>query len=589
LEDRTLMTVFHVNTLLDPSIAGGVNPATGAILGLGNGHVVSLRSAIDAANMNTGAGSNMIELMRAGTYKIMLPGANTGTDATGAFAILPHAVAGYHLTIENASGGAVTVDGNHLDRVFDINPNFFTTPGPKFLVTLAGFTITNGLASSATAPDGPDGSGGGIRDQGNASLTLFKMVVTHNSATADGGGVSMENVSDEPWKLVILNSVISDNHAGDAGGGVETDGTGLVNIANSLIAGNTCVNQGGGIWLDVAVNNPNDSATLHLTGDLIINNQALVALNGADFNDGGGVGNAGNSTVTIIGCTFANNYSAGVGGGFGDQGGLDTLVVQDSLFVNNSSGNDGGGIFASGPSTSISHTEIKGNGTGGNGGGLFAAGGVLTVTASTIADNTAAGGGGGIELETIGTGSTITTTTITGNYALNNAGSVGGGIEAAGAFTGTVALLNDTITGNVAAGSGGGIFWQGGNGSVFSLQNTILAQNFVTLGGLGPDAFNGPGSNFTDNGGNLIGTTSGATGFTAATDLIGVDPLLGPLGNNGGPVVGSPGHALVLETEALEGGSPAIGAGVVSGAPGRDERGGNFLKHGGINMGAVSV
>jgi len=206
LEDRAVPATFTVNTLADLSIAGGVNPVTGAILHDGN--TVTLRSAIDAANMTPGG--NTIKLMVPGTYNISLPGANTGTDATGAFAILP---TGGNLSILNASGGAVTVNGNHLDRVFDINPTFNpASPTPAFTVTLTGFTITGGTADPG---DGPAGSGGGIRDQGNASLTLTNMVVTNNTASADGGGVSMENTVSTPWKLTINNSVISNNHAGD--------------------------------------------------------------------------------------------------------------------------------------------------------------------------------------------------------------------------------------------------------------------------------------------------------------------------------------------------------------------------------------
>ena len=57
-------------------------------------------------------------------------------------------------------------------------------------MVLKGFTVENGFARPG---DGPDGSGGGIRDQGNVNLTLTDMVVTNNSATADGGGVVMFN------------------------------------------------------------------------------------------------------------------------------------------------------------------------------------------------------------------------------------------------------------------------------------------------------------------------------------------------------------------------------------------------------------
>ncbi len=127
--------------------------------------MVTLRSAIQAANNNPG--TDIINLTVAGTYQITIPGANTGTNNSGAFVILPPNAAGDSLTIRNTSGGAVTVDGNRLDRVFDINPAPAATP--SFSVTLQGFTITNGLA---TPGDAAPGSGGGIRDQGNVSLTL---------------------------------------------------------------------------------------------------------------------------------------------------------------------------------------------------------------------------------------------------------------------------------------------------------------------------------------------------------------------------------------------------------------------------------
>jgi len=617
LEDRAVPATFYVNTVLDPSIGAGVN-ANGTIMGT---HTISLRSAIDAANMNNSP-TNLIKLVIAGTYKEMLPGANTTTDASGAFAILPNTFAttnlGYVLTIVNASGGNVFVNGNHLDRVFDINPAFnFTTPAnQKFTVVLEGFQINNGMASSMANPDGADGSGGGIRDQGNASLTLIHMFIQHNSATADGGGVSMENTVSEPWKLIVENTLISDNHAGDAGGGIETDGHGVVSVTNSVITGNTCVNQGAGIWLDAIFNTTTtvfESARLTVTGSLVSNNTALVAMNGMLFNDGGGIGNAGDdfgdgmTGVTLMNDTIADNYSAGVGGGFGDQNNADTLNIQNSLFLGNSSGNDGGGIYFSGTTGTISHTEIKGNATGdtglalatgGFGGGLFVGGPVtssgtptgttatvINLMASTLAANTAAVGGGGIELETIANGSTITTTTITDNYAVNNAGATtGGGIDAPTTFTGSVTLLNDTINANIAA-NGGGIFWAG-MGTSFTLQNTIVALNFVGLnGGTGPDIDSNSVA-LTNHGGNFIGNTSGETGITPVA--MG-DPRLGLLGYNGGPTVGGHGILLGLETEILLVGSQAIGTGVTAGAPTFDERGDIFVHMGKINIGAVSA
>jgi hypothetical protein len=586
LEDRLAPAVYNVNTLADLSISPGVDPATGKILGT---NTVTLRSAIEAANATPG--SNTINLTVAGTYKITIPPASpddtpaTENNATGDFDIIPNAASapGSSLTIVNASGGSVAVSGNQLDRVFDINPNDATPPS-GFTVILKGFTIENGIVAPG---DGLTGSGGGIRDQGNVNLTLSNMVVTKNSATADGGGLVMFNMDEDSWTLTITNSTISDNHAGDAGGGVDTDGTGTVVITNSLITANTDINQGAGIYIDVAVGSSLLSgADMTLTGSVVSDNSALAT---GITSSGGGISNAGTGAMTIVNSTISSNFSGANGAGFSDENNVGTLFVRNSLFLNNTATGNGGGIQEGGPSTTIINTEFKGNSSGGTGAGLFANGTTLIVKSSTFADNTASGGGGGIEIETTGTGSAaskITDTTITGNRALNNAGANGGGIDAVA--IGKLALLNDTINGN-SADVGGGVFWDGSG--KLSAQNTIIAGNTA---GSGPDASST--GTFKDNGGNLIGVSgpgSGNTGFTAITTQTGttadpLDALLGPLQDNGGPQIGAPGTTLTLETEAPLRGSLAIGKGILPGAPALDERGFPSVVSGQINVGAVS-
>ena len=450
LEDRIAPAVFNVNSTLDI-----LNPPTGT---------VTLRSAIQASN-NT-PGNNTINLTVGGTYKITIPGANTGTNKSGAFAILPHSG---NLTIVNTSGHAVTVDGNHFDRVFDINPNPHNTP--RFTVTLQGFTIRNGVAQPG---DGAAGSGGGIRDQGNVSLTLNNMIVTGNIATADGGGISMENLVSTPWTLTINNSNISNNHAGDAGGGVETDGSGNVIITpGTVINGNTSLNQGAGVWLDaIQVGTVFHGANLTITGAKITNNLALAA-----NNFGGGIGNAGNGAVTITNSTVSNNFSGGDGGGFADENNQGRLTVTSSTFDNNTAVADGGGIEEGGP-LSITTTSIDLNNAGGNGGGIFAK--VLVLQASSVENNESGGNGGGIDdVLSSNQNSTIANATITGNIALNNAGANGGGIEADTSSNGTLSLTNVTITNNFAL-NGGGVFWnKAGNNSKVRVHNTLIAGNIL--------------------------------------------------------------------------------------------------------------
>jgi hypothetical protein len=472
LEDRCVPAVFNV-----PSLADSLMPINGQL---------TLRAAIQQANQTLGG--NTINLTLPGTYRITLPGAGTGTNNSGAFAILP---TGGDLTVQNTSGGKVTIDGGGLDRVFDISPGFdAANPTPKFLVTIAGVTITDGRAfdPAGANPDGGVASGGGIRAQGNASVTLLNDVVTDNSATADGGGIVSENAVSVPWTFTITNTVISNNRAGDAGGGIDVDGSGKVFVTNSTISGNSSVNQGAGIWLDaVQVGTTFQTANLTVTGSQITGNVAIAA-----GNVGGGIGNAGNGVVTIQSSTVADNFSGGVGGGFGDENAQGTLVVLDSTFANNDAIGNGGGIEASGPSTTINDSTVTGNISQAQGGGL-------NVTSAA--------------------------------FVLNN-----------------TIVAQDQGDQNAAAQN---MNFQGPAPDVFATVTTGNG-NFIGVG----DA-------------NLKGIAAGVGGNQIGTAAAPLDPLLGPLQNNGGPT----------PTRAPLPGSPVIDAGFVAALPAgtaSDQRG--FLR-----------
>ena len=340
----------------------------------------------------------------------------------------------------------------------------------------------------------------------------------------------MENTVSTPWTLTVNNSVISNNHAGDAGGGIETDGSrqglhqrrhrhhrqhlrqpGRRHLARRhpggrhvpgrhpdgerqpLISNNQASGHAVGGGIGNAGNGPvtidtstvennfaggsgggfgdeNNQGTLTVLNSLFLNNTTVGT--------GGGIASGG--PVTILNSTLANNFAGATGGGFGDENAQDSLSVANSTFLNNTATGNGGGIAVGGTLTSLSNTEIDGNVSGGTGGAVFANGVTLTIQSCTLADNTSSSDGGGIELETSGAGlfqgSTITNATITSNTALNNAGANGGGIDASAEFTGDLLLLNDTINANSAS-VGGGVFWAASLGSTFSLQNTIIAGN----------------------------------------------------------------------------------------------------------------
>jgi hypothetical protein len=163
---------------------------------------------------------------------------------------------------------------------------------------------------------------------------------------------------------------------------------------------------------------------------------------------------------------------------------------------------------------------------------------------------------------------TLTNSTVSGNTASCSASGSGNGCRAEGGglyLNSATTLANSTVTANTAscttsAGAscstgGGGTFSDGEGTSVLSLGATIVA---LQLAGADCD-----GDASTSNGFNLDSDTT--CGLSGTGDQSGVvNPLLGPLQNNGGPT----------NTHALLTGSPAIDA-VTSGCPppATDQRG----------------
>jgi hypothetical protein len=187
--------------------------------------------------------------------------------------------------------------------------------------------------------------------------------------------------------------------------------------------------------------------------------------------------------------------------------------------------------------------------------GIANNGGTLTLTDSTVSGNL---GFGGIY-------STGTMTVIDSTVANNSAAGANGGV---GGITdgGTMTVIASTISGNTGAtgaDSGvGGIYSTG----VATLGATIVAGN---TGGIGNCL--GSAANLRSAGYNLTNDTTGtACGFTAATDLVNKNPLLGPLASNGGPTqtmlpsTKSPAANVIPKTTTLRG---------VTVCPGTDQRG----------------
>jgi hypothetical protein len=188
------------------------------------------------------------------------------------------------------------------------------------------------------------------------------------------------------------------------------------------------------------------------------------------------------------------------------------------------------------------------NGYSDYGGGIDN-GGTLTLTDSTVSGN--AGDYAGIYNTSA---MTIINSTIAKNSGGESAGD-GGGI----ANVGTMTVIASTISGN----TNGGIY--SGQGHTATLGATIVADNT----GVNCSAYDA--ASLYSVGYNLTNDTNGsACSFTAATDLVNKNPLLGPLAANGGPThtllpgATSPAADVIPKTTTLRG---------VAVCPGTDQRG----------------
>ncbi len=295
---------------------------------------------------------------------------------------------------------------------------------------------------------------------------------------------------------------------------------------------------------------------LHIKGSSFIDNE------GTDGGNPGAILSGG--TMDITGTYFEGNF--GEDGGAIKGGGV--ILIVDSVFRNQRA-EYGGAIYNTGSTTIVGSQFIGNRASLGYGGAiLYGRGGSLLIVNSELRDNCAEWAGGAI----YNLGNTkIIGSTLSGNGAcyseyfdecggafrggrlelLNSTvtgNSTGDSDEGGGAIcAGEVAVTNSTITGNSTQGNGGGL-----EVSKLTISGSIIAGNTAALSG--PDC-SVSATAVTSLGYNIIGDASGCPGFDHPTDLVGsglapVDPLLGPLQNNGGPT----------KTHAPGPGSPALNA-----------------------------
>jgi len=337
----------------------------------------------------------------------------------------------------------------------------------------------------------------------------------------------------------ISGLTITDGFAiGGEGGGIRNLGT--LTVTDSTVSGNDAF-SGGGIF--------NDSGTLFVVNSTVSNNTA---------GNGGGIKNS-TGTTTLMNSTVTANTVTGLGGGILSDG-LTTL--ERSTVSGNSGPAGGGGIFHFLSDTlTLTDSTVSGNQTLVHGGGISSEG-TLTLTNSTVSGNSADTGGG---IFNDGNGAlTVTNSTVSANTAITDAGGIHN-------FSGSLSLFNSTVAGNSAGGSGAGL--NNRLGSTMTAMGSIVAGN--TVGALPGDVF---GTFETGSINNLIqdGASSGGLSNGVNGNLVGVDPLLDSLSDNGGQTL----------THALLSGSPAINKGINPNTLATDQRGLARVRGLGIDVGA---
>lgn len=468
----------------------------------------TLRAAIMEANALPGADTITLP---AGTYILSISGRGEDAAQTGDLDITDD------LTINGAGAAVTIVDGGTVDRVFHVFSGI--------TAEISGVTTRNGSAASF---------GGGIFNDG--TLVLAESAVSGNMVK-EGFGAGIYNGG----VLNITNSTIDNNTIPDVptceGGGIYNRGT--LTLVNSTVSGNRVGGDREGRGIGGGIRN---------IGTVIL---ASSTVDGNRAGQGGGIRNSG--TITITKSTVSGNTGTN-GAGIKNSG---TVTLTESTVSGNiTPSNEGGGIWNNG-TLSLTRSIVTGNHAGRVGGGILNSG-TLTLTNSTVSGNSVIGrlGGGGIL--TWGGTVTLVNSTVSGNSGVN-----GGGIANVGA---AITLNNVTVSGNTASSSGGGL---SSSGTVV-LANTIIAGNVATTD---PDCSGT--TPITSSGFNLIGDATGC-GFTGAPgDLVGtatspIDPLLGPLQDNGGPTFT---HALLPGSPAIDAGNPVTPSSGGTACEATDQRG----------------
>ncbi len=321
-------------------------------------------------------------------------GATWTVGASGDFPTLSAAVAGASRgdTLELASGSwaeavsvskDLTVRGAGAESTFLDGTGLGTRP-----LTVQNANVT---LEALTVTGGDDESGGAVHLSGG-SLTTSEVVFADNSATT-GGAIYASNAA-----LVLLDTTLSDNVATD-GGAVALTGGSSLEASGGAWTDNDAYEDGGVVWIS--------ASSVLGEGLTVTGNRTTAGYGGAVYLEGaeataafvdselsenvayryGGAIYAANlyGTVSLEGCTLADNEATYGHGGAVYLYNRSDLVASDTHFEGNFAYYAGGGVYQYYLSTAtVTDCRFEGNESS-----TYPGGGFYTIVYTNEADPTA--------------------------------------------------------------------------------------------------------------------------------------------------------------------------------------------------------
>lgn len=492
---------------------------------------------IDSASASVASGTGAV-VISSGSFTLQSTAPTSGSVATLAN------TAGSAIVFSTGATGSATVAGGKVQAAnsaygLDMAGGTFSMTGGSF-TTAQGARITGGTATmgggSWATTYALSITGGSFTLQGDENTVIDSSndaVVVSNGSFLIKGGTLKTSV---PYPSNTGITISGTGSASLSGGTVTGFQQGVVMSNGSLaISANGNIDDCGGSGLNGAGVSMTGGA-FTMTGGTI-QNCNMGGFSGSGY--GGGV-YVGDGTFDMSGGSITANSvtNMGSGGGVHVAGGTFTMTggyVEENILTDSSvyaggvcvaaggtfvlnggtiranSARYGGGVYLDGGTFTFTRGTIGGtaaqhaNSATIDGGGIYVASGTLQLASSqaSITGNTAAGTGGGIHIVSAASHS-ISAGTISGNTA-----TAGGGIYM---VAGSLALSGGTINGNTisnSSGSGGGVYLA--TGTALTLSSTaIISANNATGNGGGVYA----AGTLTLSGGSITGNTTKAIGGT---------------------------------------------------------------------------